>query len=161
MKKKVVLIAAILSLLCIGCNQWNDCSKERENNYGRQERAACLYSPTHILLSDFTQQYWQLVDGDTLRLSVYLHQYHRQNGDDEDGYYLYLHGVPIEREQNTKSVSSDYFYGEKMLVASPKVVRDPYNKKEVKKETPYITQECYDTLKYKICNVEGIIHFVH
>lgn len=157
----LVLIAAIISLLCIGCNQWNDCSEEKENNFGRSERSGCLYSSTHILLSDFTQQYWQLVDGDTLRLRAYLHQYQRQNGNDEDGYFLYLCGVPIDIVQSAKNVSSDYLHGRKMIVVSPREVRDPYNKKEVKRDTPYITKECYDTLKYKLCNVEGIIHFPH
>ena len=162
-KGLIVLMAATLSLLFASCNKWNDCSKEEANNYGRPTRLPRLYSSTYMLLSDFTTDYWQLVDGDTLRLEVYLHQYHRQDGSDADGYYLSLYGTPQNSVQNAKDSrpSSDYIYGEKKILVSPKVVGDPYVYKNIKRMTPYIPEEYYDTIKNRICKVEGVIYFPH
>ena len=162
-KKQFIMYGVIFFLFCIGCNQWNDCSEERANNYGRPGRTPRLYSTEHLLLSDFTQQYWQLVDGDTLRLEVYLRQYLRQNGNDEDGYFLYLYGTPPESGQSTKNSipASDYLLGQKCIIVSPRDSVYPYRKKEIKRDAPYMTEDCYDTLKNRLCKVEGIIRFVH
>ncbi|MBR4773113.1 MAG: hypothetical protein IK010_01630 [Bacteroidales bacterium] len=164
MKTKYILMFTVLACLALaGCNRWNDCSEERANNYGRLGRPPRLYSTEHLLLSDFTQQYWQLVDGDTLRLEVYLRQYLRQNGNDEDGYFLYLYGTPPDSGQNTKNSipASDYLSGRKCIIVSPRDSVSPYNKKEIKRDVPYMTEDCYDTLKNRLCKVEGIIRFVH
>ena len=162
MKKKYILMSiAVLCAVIAGCDRRSDCSQEREVNYGRALRPPRFYSSTYMVLSDFTEHYWDLVDGDTLRLKAYLRQVHRQNGDAADGYYLSLHGTPLDNEQSTKGIISDYIEHEKMIIVSPRVTMDPYYLKYIVRDIPYVTEDCYDTLKRRLCEVEGIIRFVH
>ncbi len=166
MKKSYYVIfisfAATMSLLYASCNKWNDCSEERANNYGRPSRNPKLYNTVYMTLSEFSESYWMLVDGDTLRLTGYLRQYRRQNGDDEDGYFLYLHSFPLDSVYGSKDTKPrpDYRDGVEVLITQ-KNIRDLYNKREVRSIDPYVTEDCYDTLKYRLCEIEGVVRFPH
>ncbi len=105
MKTTKMLTIALLCIAFNGCNRPNDCSEEAANNYGRPRRDPILFNTEYMTLSEFINHYWQVADGDTLRLKGYLvHTWSEQYN-----YHLDLCKNPKDTCKNSKSVAS-YFY---------------------------------------------------
>lgn len=159
MKTRIILAAMLLCIAFTKCNKPNDCSEEAENNYGRPVRTPTLYNTEYMTLSDFINQYWQVADGDTLRLKGYLvHTFSEQYN-----YHLDLCKTPADTIINRKSVAS-YFYssgGYALPISKKDGLPNTYGSCNVGSSVPYMDDTCYDTLKNKLVEIEGIVHFTY
>lgn len=160
MKTRIMLTIA----LCIafnGCNRPNDCSEEAANNYGRPRRSPMLYNTEYMSLSELVSQYWQVVDGDTLRLEGYL----VQTGNEDYGYHLKLCKHSPDSTVNSKAVRiySDFYKsgGNELIISKRDGIPNTYGTSNIGSSTPFMDDVCNDTLKYKISKVEGIVHFTY
>lgn len=153
-------VTVIVCMVFIGCTKWTNCSEEAKHNYGRPQRQPSLYGSEYLTLDNFTNHYWEIVDGDNLRMKGYLYQAKIE----QNRYYLYLYPSPMEEAPTAKYFrpTPDYLYDDKQkILISPKEgIRDIYDGTATS-SIPFLTEECYDTLKYKMCKIEGIIHFTH
>ena len=150
MKTKYLILLVALGCLAFACCDWDpgSCADEAAINYGRPQRVPILFNTEYISMYDFNKQYMQIVEGDTLRLMGYL----VHGGTDEIGYAISLCSSP-EAVYN-KSTYHDY------PAAGAEFIRIKANG-SYRRGTPYIPEDCYDTLKYKLCKIEGLIQFNH
>ena len=151
--KNVIIHTVLVCMVFSGCTKLADCASMDEY-IGRVNRLPVKYNSNYFSLDEFAAHYSKVVDGDTLRLKGRL----VQDGNDSWGYRLWLFSFDSNNTVGSKEIDFVTFYSQRQVLLSTESenlgdINGPVRK------TPYLTEECYDTIKNTEFEFEGIIHF--
>lgn len=119
---------------------------------GRENRLPKRYNTNFLSLEEFASHYSHVVDGDTIRLKGKL----AQRGSDDWGYRLWLTADGDKKNLMGKTVHAIVFNDQPEILLKESMNCDRWSPQ---RNTPYFTEERYDTIRNKDLDIEGIIYF--